>query len=106
MCPANMRRGVASGLRLANELPATSPWTASANRSASARQARAGAVSKEDGPGLSSRLFRKASDSGVTEHRFQWQFEERRSSHRIAAVWRSIPEPELTIKADGCLHRW
>src|SRR3954447_15892299 len=104
MCPANMRRGVASGLRLAKELPATSAWTSSANRSASARQARAGAVSKEDGPGLSSRVFRKASESGVTEHRLQWQFEEHRSGNGIGAIRRSIADPELTIETDGGLH--
>src|SRR3954467_3917706 len=106
MCPANMRRGVASGFRLAKELPATSAWTSSANRPASARQARAGAVSKEDGPGLSSRAFRKASDSGVTERRLQWQFKEHRPGNGIGRILRPASEPELTIETESCLHRW
>src|SRR5438552_11298376 len=65
MWPANITRGRPSGLSVANELPATSVSTLSAKRSASARQTRAGAASKADGPGVSRRDVRKASDSGV-----------------------------------------
>ena len=65
MWPANMTRGRPPGFRVAKELPATSARTSSASGSASARQTRAGAASKAEGPGVSSRDLRKASDSGV-----------------------------------------
>jgi len=67
MCPANMSRGRPSGFRVAKELPPTSAVTESTSFSASALQIRAGAASNDEGPGVSSRDFRKASDSGVTE---------------------------------------
>ena len=65
MCPANMSLGLPSGFNVAKELPPTSAWTESATFLASARQIRAGAASNEEGPGVSSNDFRKASDSGV-----------------------------------------
>jgi hypothetical protein len=67
MCPANMTRGRPAPLSVANEFPATSARTSSAKRCASARHTRAGAASKAEGPGVSSRDLRKASDSGVMD---------------------------------------
>src|SRR3982751_4557352 len=61
MWPASMIVGDPPGFTVAMLLPATSPRT-SANDRASSRQTRAGAVSKPDGPGVSRRRFRKASE--------------------------------------------
>src|SRR5712692_10094207 len=64
MCPANMTRGTPSGFTVATELPVTSLVTRAANESASARHTRAGAVSNPEGPGVSRRGLRKASEAG------------------------------------------
>src|ERR1041385_8742027 len=52
--------------RAASELPFTSAHTSSANPSASARQRRAGAASKPDGPGASRRAVRNVSEASVS----------------------------------------
>src|SRR5512143_2600672 len=64
MCPASITRGAAAPLSVAKELPLTSATTWSAKLSASARQARAGTVSYEEGPGESSSVFRNCSERG------------------------------------------
>src|SRR5437870_3593717 len=97
ICPANISRGVPSAFRMAKEFPATSASTASAKRWASALHARAGAVSKEEGPGVSSRVFRNAIDSGVTVRRGQWQLEKDRARNRVLPVRRDVAEPELPV---------
>src|SRR5438128_2374584 len=52
--------------RAASELPFTSAHTSSANPSASARQRRAGAASKPEGPGASRRAVRNVSEASVS----------------------------------------
>src|SRR5690242_6379683 len=104
MWPANMRRGRSPPLRLAKQFPATSASTESANFSASARQIRPGAASNDEGPGVSSSVFRKAIDSGVTEYRAQEQFEEQCGLYRVGPVGWYFGEPELPVQADGCFH--
>ena len=67
MWPASITRGRPPGFTIAYELPATSARTSSAKDCASFRHARAGAASKDEGPGVSSRDLRNARDSGVME---------------------------------------
>src|SRR5690242_735573 len=104
MWPANMRWGRSPPLRLAKEFPATSACTESANFSASARQIRPGAASNDEGPGVSSSVFRKAIDSGVTEYRAQEQLEEQCGLYRVGPVGWYVGEPELTVQVDRCFH--
>src|SRR6266540_4574787 len=61
MWPASMSRGAPWGLSAAMELPCTSAFTSSAKALNSSRQTRAGAVSKPEGPGVSSSRFRNSS---------------------------------------------
>src|SRR6266571_3089649 len=65
MCPASMRRGVPFGLSAATELPCTSDVTWSVKPLTWSRHTRAGAVSKPEGPGVSSRRFKKSNVSSV-----------------------------------------
>src|SRR5687767_357985 len=60
MCPSSMIVGDPCGLTTAMLFPATSELTSCANVFASSRQTLAGADSKPEGPGVSSRRFRKA----------------------------------------------
>src|SRR5207244_4768653 len=60
MCPASISRGLPLGFTTPTELPCTSALTSSAKRLTSSRHKRAGAVSNPDGPGASSKRFRKS----------------------------------------------
>src|ERR1043165_521955 len=62
MWPSSMIVGPPLGLTSAMLLPATSEVTTSAKVPASSRQTRAAGPSKPDGPGVSSRRFRNASE--------------------------------------------
>src|SRR3954464_5534401 len=62
MCPSSMIVGLPFGFTSAMLLPATSDVTTSANVLASSRQTRAAGPSKPDGPGVSSRRLRNASE--------------------------------------------
>src|SRR3954467_5715721 len=64
MCPSSMIVGLPLGFTSAMLLPATSEVTTSANALASSRQTRAAGPSKPEGPGVSSRRLRNASDDG------------------------------------------
>src|SRR5512133_3897675 len=63
--PSSMIVGDPPGLTSAMVLPATSLVTLSANVDASSRQTRAAGASKPDGPGVSSKRLRNASEDGL-----------------------------------------
>src|SRR5690349_7695736 len=62
--PSSMIVGEPCGFTSAMQLPATSVLTCFVNRAASSRQRRPAAASYPDGPGVSSKRFRKVMEDG------------------------------------------
>src|ERR671914_2560107 len=106
MWPANITRGPPFPPTCASELPATSACTDWANRPASARQTRAGAASKAEGPGVSSSRLRNASDSAFTDRTVQLQLEKHRACDRVLPVRLDGMKAEPLVERDRGRHGW